>query len=161
MMTGQKIAFPDELCHKPVLRVPIDFRWCSDLKQFASVQDGDAVCDRDRLLLVVRDIDGGQSKLPADAANFLPHFQTQFRIQIGQWLVQEQARRPHDERSCESDALLLAAGHFMDFAPSQAPRAEQRGELQSLGDQFLPSEAAVPPSQRQHFFQRLDVAISA
>ena len=118
-VTGQKIPFPDEFCDEPVARVPIDFRWCADLKQFAGVQNGDAVRDRERLLLIVRNIDGGQLKLPADAPDFLPHFQTQFRIQIGQRLIQEQARRPHDERSCESDSLLLAAGHFVDFTPSQ------------------------------------------
>ena len=65
------------------------------------------------------DIDGGQSKLPADPADFLPHLQTQFRIQIGQWLIQEQAGRTHDEGPCQGDSLLLAAGHFVDFPPRQ------------------------------------------
>src|SRR5271154_4761448 len=88
--TSQKIGLPDELCDEPVAGVSVDFRWCADLKDFAFVQNGDPVCDRERLLLVVGHVDGSQLKLPADAADFLPHFQTKFRIQIGQRLIQEQ-----------------------------------------------------------------------
>ena len=41
-LTSQKITFPDKLRDEPVARVPIDFRRCADLEQFAGVQDGDS-----------------------------------------------------------------------------------------------------------------------
>src|ERR1700722_5420555 len=60
-------------------------------------------------------------KLLADATDFLPHFQTQFGIQIGQRLVQEQAGRSYDERACKGHSLLLTTGQFVDLTASQIP----------------------------------------
>jgi hypothetical protein len=67
---------------------------------------------RPSLLLVVRDVDGGDREPPLQVADLVPHLHAQLRVEVGQRLVEEQHARTDDDRARERDALLLAAGEL-------------------------------------------------
>ena len=58
--------------------------------------------------------------LLADLANFRTHFQAQLGIQIGEWLIQQQALGADHQRARQGYALLLPTGELLDFAGAEA-----------------------------------------
>ena len=68
-----------------------------------------------------------------DLADLQPHLFAQRRIEVRQRLIEQQDRRPVDDRAREPDPLLLAAGKFARIALGQ--RREMH-HAQRLGDPF-------------------------
>ena len=58
----------------------------------------------------------------------------QLRIQIRQWLIEQQHARAQHHRTGEGDPLLLAAGEFMNAALGKAAKTDQ---IEHFGDPFL------------------------
>src|SRR5260221_1537825 len=72
------------------------------------VHDADAVGHRQRLLLVVRDVDKHQAELPLEVAQLDAHPQLQQPVEVAKWLVEEERLRLGDENASERYTLLLA-----------------------------------------------------
>ena len=103
----------------------------ADLDDLAGVHDGDPVGDRHRLLLVVRDIDGGDPESFLKLSDFVAHLHAQSGIEVRQRLVEQQYARPEDDRARQRDALLLAAGELVRLL---ALVAAEPHELQNFAD---------------------------
>ncbi len=80
-----------------------------DLLECTVVHDGDAVGDRQRLLLVVRDRNCGDACLLDDSANLLAHLDAEIDVEVGKRFVEQQHLGFGCERSGERDPLLLPA----------------------------------------------------
>ena len=118
-----QVGDAEEVGDEERLRVLVDRLRRACLLDMAVVHDRDAVAHRQRLFLVVRDED------ERDADVFLERLQldlevlAQARVERAERLVQEQHARAQDERSCERDTLLLAAGQLVRLASLEARRA--------------------------------------
>ena len=88
----------------------VDLARRADLLDAPAVHDCNAVGHRQRLFLVVRDVDEGRAELVLDPLQLQLHLLAQLHVQRSERLVEEQRCGPVDERTGERDALLLAAG---------------------------------------------------
>src|SRR3954463_3130445 len=68
----QKSAPSNKACDKAVRRALVEVALRADLADFAISHDDEAVCDGERLLLIVRDHDGGQSERSEEHTSELP-----------------------------------------------------------------------------------------
>ena len=75
-----------------------------------------AIAHEQRLILIVRYKNCREAVGFEDVANFRAHLLPQARIQIGEWLVQQQHSRVRRQRPCKRHALLLPAGELMRHA---------------------------------------------
>ena len=80
-----------------------------DLLDPRLVHDDDAVGHRQRLFLVVRDVDEHQPELTLEVAELDAHAELQQPVEVAERLVEEQRLRLRHEHAGERDALLLAA----------------------------------------------------
>ncbi len=81
----------------------------SDLPDQTARHDDDAVGQRQRLVLIMRDIDRGGADRLVDGADFGAHLQAQLGVEIGQRLVHENDGRADDDGAGDRHALLLTA----------------------------------------------------
>ncbi len=88
------------------------------------VHDRDAVGDRERLLLVVRDVDGGRAVGALQLADLDAHVDAQLGVEVGQRLVEHQQRRFDHERAGQRHALLLAARERRGIAVGERAEAD-------------------------------------
>ena len=84
----------------------------ADLADHAVLQHHDAVGQRQRLLLVVRDVDRGGAERRVDAADLGPHLEPQLGVEVGERLVHQHQRRLDHDGARDRHALLLAAGEL-------------------------------------------------
>ncbi len=98
------------------------------------VHDGQAIGHRERLFLVVGDVQERDSDLLLECAQFDLEGAAQLGIERTQRLVEQQDGRTKDERPGERDALLLAARELVR-APFLV--SGQLDELQRLGHPLL------------------------
>ena len=120
---GRKFMVPTKAGREAAQRLAVDLERRADLLDIALVHHADAVGDRQRLLLVVGDVDGGDAEAALDVADILAQLDAQLRVEIGQRLVHEQQRRADRHGARQADALLLAAGHLGRQAVAGSPRA--------------------------------------
>ena len=113
----------------------VELRAGSDLVNLPMAEDGDAVGEPQRFLLVVRDIEDCDARLLVDAADFELDLLAQLLVERRERLVHQEHRRIVDQRPGECHALLLAAGHQRRHAVLEAfePDELQR-RLDALGD---------------------------
>jgi hypothetical protein len=88
----------------------------------ALLHHADAVRQRQRLVLVVRDEDGGDAGLGLQVGDRLAHLQAQLGVEVGQRLVHQQHLRLDDQRARQRHALALAARQRRRMALCQACR---------------------------------------
>ena len=77
------------------------------------------------------DVNGRESHLLLDITQLHADAFTQLGIQVGQRFIQKQELRIHDERSGDSDTLLLSAGHLVRealFHPGELHQRERFGD---------------------------------
>ncbi len=86
------------------------------------MHDGDLVGQRQRLGLVVGDIDEGDAGAALQLLQLDPHALAQLGVEIGERLVEQQDLRLDHEAAGERDALLLAAGKLAREAALEARR---------------------------------------
>ena len=84
-----------------------------DLRQPAGVHHADAVGERHRLLLIVRDDDEGQTELVLQVHQLEAGIFAELAVERRQRLVEQQHPRPLGKRARERDALALAAGKLV------------------------------------------------
>src|SRR5207247_4340175 len=90
----------------------------SGLLDATLVEDGEAVAHRQRLVLVVRDVDERDSEILLKALEEELHLLAQLQVERAERLVEEQHLGPVDERAGEGDALALAARELIRLSGS-------------------------------------------
>ncbi|MCY1376865.1 hypothetical protein D9M69_643890 [compost metagenome] len=78
----ERIAETHEGCNIEITRLLVKLVRCANLSDFTVAQHHDAVCQRQSLILIMRDIDGGGTQLVMNAPDFSAHFQSQLGIEI-------------------------------------------------------------------------------
>ena len=144
----QEIRFANEVCDRLADGTLVDFARRADLQDVPGVENRHPVGDGERFLLVVRDVNGREFELLADAANFRAHLKAEFGIEIGERLVEQQAARPDDERAGERDALLLAAGELIGFAVGVGAHAHGLERLAGAAPDFVLRHLALLEAER-------------
>ena len=132
---------PHEAGDELVGRMLVDVGGRADLLDAPRAEHGQAVAHRQRLLLVVGDVDEGDADLALDALELDLHLLAQLEVQRAQRLVEQQHLRAVDDRPRQRDALALAAGELRRLAravvaagaPSRAPRSA-RARRSARGD---------------------------
>ena len=105
----QEVALTDELGDEPGLRRMVYLQRCSELFQPALVHHRDPARHRERLGLVVGDIQAGDAEFSLHAFELDPHLVAESGVEVGQRLVEEHQRGIGHERACEGEPLLLPA----------------------------------------------------
>ena len=125
----------DEMGNEGGGRPGVDLGGAAHLLDAAAVHHHDAVGHGERLLLVVRDHDGGDAEPALQRLDLVAQAHAHARIQRGQRLVEQQQRRRGGERPGERHALLLATrelGGVFGALLRHAHEGEQLGH--ALGD---------------------------
>ena len=91
--------------------------------------DGDALAERHRLDLVVRDVDRGDPEAFVQLRERCAHADAQLRVEVRERLVHEERLRLANDRAAHRDALALAAGERRRPALEQLREPEQLGDL--------------------------------
>jgi hypothetical protein len=102
----------------------VDLGRSADLLDVAGVHDRDAVTHRQRLLLIVGDVDERDAELTLDALELELHDVTQFEVQRTERFVEQQGARIVDQGAGQGDALLLAAGQLRGLALREIRQAD-------------------------------------
>ncbi|MNV39841.1 hypothetical protein D3C71_1314320 [compost metagenome] len=126
----EHIGLAQEAAHEMAGRPFVGLEGFGHLFHAALVHDHDAVRQRQRLGLVVRDQDGGGADGALDAAQFQLHFLAQLGVQVRQRFVQQQHAGPDDQRAGQGHPLLLPARHLCGMAVRQVRQPHQ---LQRIG----------------------------
>ncbi len=95
----------------------------------AVAHDHDAVRHRQRLVLVVGDIDGGRADGVVDAADLGPHLEPELGVEVRQRLVHQHHGRADHDGARNGDALLLAARHLAGQPVGLRGQPDQRQRL--------------------------------
>ena len=99
----------------------------ADLDDAAVHEDGDAVGERHRLFLVVRDVDGRDAERALQLAQLEARLEAQLGVEVGERLVEQEEARLADDRARERDALLLAARELARRSLQQVADADLGG----------------------------------
>ena len=106
----QKIRFADERGDKAIARSVVQILRGADLRDQSFVHHRDPVRHRQRLLLIVRDIDEGDAEIGMQAPHLELQALAQLLVECPERLVHQQQPRPEHDRAGQRDTLLLAAG---------------------------------------------------
>ena len=104
-------------------RAVVDLERVADLLGDAGVHHHDAVGHRQRLFLVVGDVDGGDAELALDRADLVAERDADLGVERRERLVEQQHLRPRGEGAGERHALLLAAGELEGVAGAEVGQA--------------------------------------
>ena len=114
----------DEARHEPVRRLHVDVVRRIELLDDPILHHRDAVGQRQRLDLVVGDIDHRCLEPLVQPLDLDAQFGAQLGVEIGERLVEQEHAGVAHQRAADGDALALAAGQF------RRPAVEQLGDLQ-------------------------------
>ena len=114
-----------------VRRVVVELAGCPDLLDATVVDDDDLVGDLERLLLVVRDEQGGHVHLVVQAAQPVAQLLADLRVERAERLVEQQHLGLHGERAGQCHALALAA---RELGRQPVGEVLEVHELEQLGD---------------------------
>ena len=110
----------DEVGHEGVERPVVEVAGRRDLHHPARVEDGHPVAERERLGLVMGDVEGGHAGGADDFAQVLTHADPLGGIEVRQRLVEQERVGRTDERAADADPRLLAVRERCRFARQQA-----------------------------------------
>ncbi len=100
----------DEFRNEEIGRVLIKFERRTDLLHAPGIQNDDAVGERHRLHLIVSDVNHRRlGHLLVELGDFDAGGDTQRRIEVGQWLVEQEDLRVAADRAADGNTLALAA----------------------------------------------------
>ncbi len=128
---GDEIALAEEVGDEGRCRPLVELRRLTELDQPAAAQDGDSVGHRQRLFLIVRDIDKRLAEPLMQELQFPLQLRSQLLVERAQRLIQEQKVRREDQRPSEGDALLLTTGQLLWRALG---KLSQLDEIQRAAD---------------------------
>ncbi len=126
---GQECTEADEVRHlarrglviEPVRRIP--------LLDVPGLHHADVVGEREGLVLVVRDEQGGGAGALEDVAQIEREPLAQVGVEVREGLVEQQDRRRRRQRARERDALLLAARELVRIARARSRQPDQLEHL--------------------------------
>ncbi len=131
-LARHQVHQPHEVGHHAVRRPGIDLERRAVLLQAAAIHHRDLVGQRQRLGLVVGDIDEGDAGAALQLLELDAHALAQLGVEIGQRLVEQQDVGLDHQRARQRDALLLAAGQFVRIAALEPGQVDQRQRLLDL-----------------------------
>ena len=137
------IRAADEIRDKPRGRPFVDFAGPADLLDRAAVHHRDAIGHGKRFALVVRHEHCRDGEAALKCGDLRAHVLPQLEVEVAERLVEQQDRRPDDQRACERHALALAAGKLERPPPAQA------GELDEV-ERLLDAGVDLPPIDPPH-----------
>ena len=122
-----------------VLRRLVKLHRRADLLDDAGAQHDDAVGERHRLDLIVRDIDHGDVvHALVQLGDLDAHRDAQCRVEVGERLVEQEHLRVAHDGAADGDALALAAGELLGQPVEVGRELEGLGRLADAGvDLFL------------------------
>jgi hypothetical protein len=119
----------DEGRDERVRRARVEVVRRAHLLEDARAHDGEAVGERHRLDLVVRDEDERRLEPPLELHQLHPHLATELRVEVRERLVEEEdGRVPHD-RAPERHALALPAGELAGVAGEERLEPQHASRL--------------------------------
>ena len=135
----QCVARSDELRDEPRPGLKIDVGLTADLLDPAGVHDDDPVGDRERLRLVMRDVDRRLARPPLELADCEFEAFPEVLVEGRQWLVEEEDPWVRRKDAGEGDPLLLTARELARH-PRAVPRQVDHGQhlLDAARDRGLP-----------------------
>ena len=110
----EEVGRADEIGHELGTRALVNVAGAPDLHNAAFVHDGDFVRERQRLALIVRHVDGGETELALDPLQFEPHLLAEFGVEVRKRLVEQQDARLADDcapscNACSITGLLIGS----------------------------------------------------
>jgi len=136
---GDDVATPEEARDEARARVAEQALGRVALHARAAVEDRDAVAHRERLLLVVRDVEERRAGLLLDVLQLCLHLAPDLLVERRERLVEQQQRWLERERAGQRDPLLLAAAQegdvllAMPARPTSLSRSETRSRISAAG----------------------------
>ena len=100
-----------------------------DLQQLPVAHHRDALAERHRLDLVVRDVDGRRAETVVELRERRAHADAELGVEVRERLVEQERLRLAGDRAAHRDPLALAARELRRPAVEQLREAEQRGDL--------------------------------
>ena len=146
----------DERGDEAVRRPAVEPVRIGDLLQLAGAQHGDPVAERERLDLVVRDVEHRPADALVQRLQLGARRRPQLRVEVRERLVQEEHVRPAREGARERDALALAAREPEGLAVEEGLAAR---EPRRLGDALGHLAPAHPPRGEAEADVRGDVEV--
>ena len=117
--TLDHIGRADEAGDEAACRALVNLGRRADLLDLAGAHHGDAVGERQRLVLIVGDDDKTGFQPPLNILELELRLLAQLAVERGERLVEQQQRRPRRQRAGERDALPLAAGKLLDSSRAE------------------------------------------
>ena len=131
-MPVEEVGLADEIGDEEVGGFVVDLAGLAALDDASAVHDADGVAHRQRLFLIVRDEHEGDAELALQVLQLDLHVGAQLLVQCRERLVEKQHGGLVDQRAGQRDALLLAAGKFMDLAAAVAGQPHHRQRVAGL-----------------------------
>ena len=133
--TGMRliVGSPNRRATLIVARLAIDLRRPGDLGEVPVRQHGDAVAERHRFLVVLRDVENRRAGGLEQGRQFEAHLVAQLGVDVAQRIIEQQDLRIGHQRAGQRGALLLAVGQFARRVSENMPDLEERGDLLHLG----------------------------
>ena len=141
-LAREQVGRPHESGHERRLRILVHLGRRADLFDAAAVEDGQAVGQGQRLVLVVGHEDERDADVLLDRLELDLHLLAELQVEGAQRLVEQEQLRPVHERAREGDPLALAAGELARLSRLEARQAH---ELERLRDPGLPLAPAHLP----------------
>ena len=140
----QQVGDADEAGDELVARPLVELHRRAHLLDPPVVEDGDPVAHRQRLVLIVGDVDEGDPDLPLDRLQLHLHLLAQLQVQRPQRLVQQQHLGPVDDRPRQRHPLALPAAQLGRLAIRVAGQPHHRQRLVAPPRPLLLADAADP-----------------
>src|SRR5205085_104275 len=118
----EHIRHTDEAGDELRLRMLVHVRRRADLLDAPFVEHGHAVAHRERLFLVVRDVDERDAQVALQRLQEDLHFLPELQVERAEGLVEQEHARRVDDRPRQGDTLPLAAGEL--YRPATADVGE-------------------------------------
>ena len=121
----QQVADPEEPGHERGSAALVQALGVAELLVLPAVHHGDAIGHRHRLLLVVGHVDERDPDFLLDALELDLHLLAELQVEGAQRLVEQEHRRPVDQRPRERDALRLPARDLGRLAAFEAGQLDE------------------------------------
>ena len=141
---GTRLTRPMKSATTRLAGLRIDLLRRAVLLQPAAVDHRDLVGQRQRLGLVVGDVDEGDAGAALQALQLDAHLLAELGVEVGQRLVEQQDFRLDHEAAGQRHALLLAAGELVRIALLQPGQIDQRQRVARPSSSPPPTAFSAP-----------------
>src|SRR6187431_2539204 len=131
----------DEAGDEHVVRTLVQVTGRADLLEESVLEHRDAVAHRQRLGLVVRDVDGRDAEAALQRCDLGTRLDAELGVEVRQRLVHEEHLRLTHDRTTHGDALTLATGECLRLAGEVLLEVEELGGLEDAGSTLFLADA--------------------